>query len=137
MNDIDLNDPAFADESVNIKVNDEVGTVDHHIAKNDAAAVMPGAIWVSCWGMEACIADFYIVTRSTGKSIWLAPIDVAYKNGNDWVADEATPKMPVVKIGAEERHVLKDTRYGISVKRNAYSSISPWGGAAIATYNHH
>ena len=110
---------------------------DHHIAKNDAAAVLPGAIWVSTFGYEACIASFFTVTRCNGKSIWLAEIDVAYKNGNSWLADEATPKTPIEKIGAEKRHVLKDTRYGLRVKRNDYSSISPWGGNPIHTYNHH
>ena len=110
---------------------------DHHIANNDAAAVLPGAIWVSTFGYEACIASFFTVTRCNGKSIWLAEIDVAYKNGNSWLADEATPKTPIEKIGAEKRHVLKDTRYGLRVKRNEYSSISPWGGDPIATYNHH
>lgn len=110
---------------------------DHHIANNDAAAMTPGAIWVSTWGYEAVICDFFIVTRCTGKSIWLAEIDVAYKNGNSWLADEATPKTPIEKIGAEKRHVLKDTRYGLRVKRNDYSSISPWGGNPIHTYNHH
>ena len=110
---------------------------DHHIAMNDAAAMTPGAIWVSTWGYEAVICDFFIVTRCTGKSIWLNEIEVAYKNGNSWLADEATPKTPIEKIGAEKRHVLKDTRYGLRVKRNDYSSISPWGGNPIATYNHH
>lgn len=110
---------------------------DHHIAKNDAAAVLPGAIWVSIWGYEAAIANFYIVTRRGGKSIWLAEIDVAYKNGNNWMGDEATPNLPIEKIGAEKRHVLKDTRYGLRVKRNNYSSISPWSGSPIHTYNWH
>ena len=118
-------------------MNDTPSVADHHIAKNDAAAMLPGAIWVSTWGVEACIADFFIVTRCTDKSIWLAEIDVAYKNGNNWAGDEATPNLPIEKIGAEKRHVLKDTRYGLRVKRNSYSSISPWGGNPIHTYNHH
>ena len=110
---------------------------DHHIAKNDAAAMTPGAIWVSTWGYEAVICDFFIVTRCNGKSIWLNEIEVAYKNGNSWVADEATPKMPIERIGGEKMHRLKDTRYGLRVKRNDYSSIRPWSGSPIATYNHH
>jgi hypothetical protein len=133
MNDIDIHDPAFDDTSANIKVSNVVGATDHHIVMNDAAAVAPGAIWVSCWGYEACIASFFTVTRCNGKSIWLAEIEVSYKNGNNWLADEATPTLPVVKIGPEKRHVLN----GLRVKRNEYSSISPWGGNPVNTYNHH
>ena len=118
-------------------MNDTTSVSDHHVAKNDAAAMLPGAIWVSCWGFEACIADFFIVTRCNGKTIWLNEIEVSYKNGNNWVADEATPKMPIVKIGGEKMHRIKDTRYGLAVKRNNYSSIRPWGGDPIHTYNHH
>ena len=103
----------------------------------DEAAVKPGAIRVTTWGYDAVIADFFTVTRCNGKSIWLAEIEVAYKNGNNWVGDEATPKMPIVKIGSAKMHRLKDTRYGLRVKRNNYSSISPWSGSPIATYNHH
>ena len=118
-------------------MNDTPSVADHHIAKNDAAAMLPGAIWVSTWGVEACIADFFIVTRCTGKSIWLAEIDVAYKNGNSCLDGEATPKLPIEKIDGAKMHRLKDTRYGLRVKRNSYSSISPWGGSPIHTYNWH
>jgi len=107
------------------------------LSDKDSEAVKPGAIWVSTFGYEACIASFFTVTRCTGKSIWLNEIEVAYKNGNNWVADEATPKMPIEKIGGAKMHRLKDTRYGLRVKRNNYSSISPWSGSPIATYNHH
>ena len=98
---------------------------DHHIAKNDAAAMTPGAIWVSTWGYEAVICDFFIVTRCTGKSIWLAEIDVAYKNGNSWLADEATPKTPIEKIGAEKPPATVSETSATTPRRSAPGAAIP------------
>lgn len=105
------------------------------LSEADAKHIQPGTIWVSVWGYEAVIASWAVVTRSTDKCIWLAEID-SVETG-DWVAGTSMPKLPAVKIGSEKRYNLRDTQYGLSVKRNDYSSIRPWSGSPIHTYNWH
>lgn len=107
---------------------------------NTPALPEVGSIWVSTYGYEACIAEFFVVERVTEKSIWLTSI--AAKETGTWMAGTSEPIQPVVRIEGRSyrgssRYLLKRDCCGWSAKRNSFSSIHPWSGSPVETFNHH
>lgn len=100
-----------------------------------------GDILLSTFGYDALIAKFAMVTRVSGKSVFireLARVDNYMRGGMSWTSFPSFGNF----VGAEERKIVKLRGDTYSLKDGEYSTYYFWGteenpGRVIECYNHH
>ena len=91
-----------------------------------------GAVWVSSWGYEQTNVDFYVVTRSTKKSVWFCRIQkkVAIKTDEkgdeDWMRGGSGLPRPG-DIAGEEFRKIRNSEPCVGMSR--YEFAYPWDGS--------
>jgi hypothetical protein len=81
-----------------------------------------GDILVSCWGHGQTNVDFFVVTRTTNKSVWLAPIkkqgvdkqgkvkEYTYKDGEGLCAPVQPTEISGTRCPSCNERIEKDSR---------------------------
>ncbi len=65
-----------------------------------------GSILYTSWGYDQTNVDFYVVTRTTEKSVWIRKIVQDFES-TGFMAGKCWPKMPIEMVGPETRHVVQ------------------------------
>lgn len=92
---------------------------------NTTAPTATGDVFVSSWGYEQTNVDYYEVTRTTDKSIWVRPIRSTVVTTLGSMSGTVAP-VPGDYIGAEFRRRRPERGNGFSV--NSFALARPWDG---------
>lgn len=67
-----------------------------------------GEIFHTSWGYDQTNVDFYIVTRVSGKRVWIRPI-AQDSEATGFMSGKCWPKMPIEMTGPETMHLARVT----------------------------
>lgn len=78
-----------------------------------------GEILYTSWGYDQTNIDFYIVTRVSGRRVWVQPIaqdseTTGYMSGKCW------PAMPIQLCGEESMHIAQPSGDDVYVRINGH-----------------
>jgi hypothetical protein len=97
-----------------------------------------GDILCGTYGYEACIANFYKVTKVTKSSVRIAYLSANNKynqGGMNWTSE------PILDVINEDTEPLlrrfNSHHNSYYVKLNSYTTLSKWSGYPVQCYNHH
>ena len=111
-----------------------------------------GDILVSLWGYDQTNVDFYKVTKTTDKSVWLKPIKQKVVEQDSYLSEFVVPvDEPVFtnqwneEIGNFEYREAEASRYkihdlgerGYGVRISSFQSAYSWGGTPQNQTHYH
>jgi hypothetical protein len=74
-----------------------------------------GNILHTCWGYDQTNVDFFVVTKVSGKMVWVAKITADYE-ATGHMSGKTWPAMPIQIVGEATKHLAQG--YGSSVYLN-------------------
>lgn len=90
----------------------------------------PGMILVSTWGYEQTNVDFYLVTRTTERTVWLRPIAQHVERPTGFMAEVVVP-VPDQPTGPEVRRRIIAATSGPRAHTAMGHHATAWDGEPV------
>ncbi len=65
-----------------------------------------GEILYTSWGYDQTNTEFYVVTRVSGKRVWIREIAADYEQ-TGFMSGKSWPRMPIAMVGEETMHIAQ------------------------------
>lgn len=97
------------------------------IAPSHTLTFAPGMILVSTWGFEQTNVDFYLVTRTTERTVWMQPIAQRTEHPAGFMTETVVPA-PDKPTGPPVRRRIIDSAHGPRAHTSMGHLAEPWTG---------